>query len=158
MVATTGARLLPNSAVKIMCNELIPKAFLLTPNIPEANVLLKEAGKPSVEVQDLEGLKTLGHAVLGLGSTYVLIKGGHLPLTSEYQVAKTAEDKKITANVLVGEGTLEVIETPYQNSKNTHGTGDSLACERSPSKLAKKSRLTGCSCDRLQPCYGQRNY
>ena len=136
MVATTGAQLLPNSAVKTLCDELLPQTFILTPNIPEANVILKEAGHAEIEIRDLDSLNNLARTVHKLGVQYVLIKGGHIPLTSDYKRAKTQGDKKIIASVLVGQDMMEVIEFPYQDSKNTHGTGDSLACMPSSSPFA----------------------
>ena len=128
MVATTGAVLLPESAVKTLCKDLLPKTYLLTPNIPEANLILREAGRKAIDVKDLDDLKKLAAVLQTLGPAYVLVKGGHLPLTSDYKVAKSEKDKKIVVNVLWGNDVVEVIETPYQKSKNTHGTGDSLAC------------------------------
>ena len=134
MVATTGAVLLPESAVKTLCDELLEKTYILTPNIPEANLILREAGRKAIEVKDIEGLKKLASALQALGPKYVLLKGGHMPLTSDYKVAKSDDDKKLVVNVLIGkdgktgEHVLEAIESPYQNSRNTHGTGDSLAC------------------------------
>ena len=129
MVATTGAQLLPEKAVKTLCDELLKETFILTPNIPEANMILKAADRPSVEVEGLEDLKMLAAAVLELGPRYVLLKGGHIPLTSEYKVARSDEEKAVIVNVLVGDGVQEVIESKYQNSRNTHGTGCSLACK-----------------------------
>ncbi|KAK3724139.1 trifunctional hydroxymethylpyrimidine kinase/phosphomethylpyrimidine kinase/thiaminase [Vermiconidia calcicola] len=127
MVATTGAQLLPEEAVKTLCYELLRETYILTPNIPEANLILKEAGLPSVEVRDLDGLKELASAVHGLGPKYVLLKGGHIPLTLDHKVAKSDADKKIVVNVLLGENVSEVIESQYQSSRNTHGTGCTLA-------------------------------
>ena len=129
MVATTGARLLPEGAVRTLCDVLLPKTYILTPNIPEANLILKEAGQAAVDVHDLDGLKTLAAAVLKLGPKYVLIKGGHIPLTADYKVAGNEGDKKIVVNVLAGEEEVHVIESEYQRSRNTHGTGCSLACK-----------------------------
>lgn len=135
MVATTGAVLLPESAVKTLCEKLLPRTYILTPNIPEANLILREAGQKAIDVQNLDGLKELAKALQSLGPEFVLVKGGHLPLTSDYQVAKSDDEKKLVVNVLfgkergAGEDVLEVIEAPYQKSRNTHGTGDSLACK-----------------------------
>jgi hydroxymethylpyrimidine kinase/phosphomethylpyrimidine kinase len=129
MVATTGAQLLPGKAVRTLCDELLPRTYILTPNIPEANIILKESGQPAMDVQDLDGLKNLASAVLKLGPKFVLIKGGHIPLTPNYTVAKSDGEKKIVVNVLAGQGKSEVIESAYQSSRNTHGTGCSLACK-----------------------------
>ena len=126
--ATTGARLLPGSAGKTLCDELLPLSYILTPNIPEANILLQAAGQESIDVHGLSGLKRLAAAVLKLGPKYVLVKGGHMPLDEEYMVAERDDRKKIVVNVLVGDDVEEVFESEYQNSRNTHGTGCSLAC------------------------------
>ncbi len=128
MAATTGAQLLPEEAIKTLCSDLLPRTYLLTPNIPEANLILRNAGKPVVEVIDVDSLRRLAFAVHNLGPTYVLIKGGHTPLTSDYQVARHDHERQLVANVFVGKGIMETIESPYQHSRNTHGTGCSLAC------------------------------
>ena len=104
MVATSGAQLLPEDAVKTLCNDLLPQTYILTPNIPEANLILKEAGHTPFDIQDLGDLQKLAAALHKLGVKYVLLKGGHVPLTSEYKVASSEDDKKIVANVLHGEG------------------------------------------------------
>jgi len=128
MVATSGAQLLPEPAVRILCDDLLPLTTIVTPNIPEANLILREAGKPAIDVNDLGGLKRLAAAVHELGPKYVLVKGGHIPLTREHKVAKSESEKQIVANVLFDGKKVEVAELPYQTSKNTHGTGCSLAC------------------------------
>lgn len=133
MVSTSGAQLLPEAATKTLIHELLPVAYLVTPNIPEANLILREAGKPAVDIEGLDGLKKLAASVLELGPKYVLIKGGHLPLTKNGKVAREESEKEIVTNVLVGsDGEVEVVKLPFQRSKNTHGTGCSLACELCP--------------------------
>lgn len=126
-MATTGAQLLPDTAVKALCDDLLPCTFLLTPNIPEANLLLEEAGRTPVDVQNVDDLKQLAEAVNELGPKHVLIKGGHVPMPSSVDKSRDQETKVI-ANILFGQGVSEVIECPYRESKNTHGTGCSLAC------------------------------
>lgn len=128
MIATTGAQLLPENAVKTLCEDLLKETFLLTPNIHEAQLILQESGKKAVEVNDLEALKQLAAAVHKLGPKFVLLKGGHIPLTSDHVVAKTVGEKIVVANILVGKDVEEVIESKYQHSRNTHGTGCTLAC------------------------------
>ncbi|KAF7192336.1 putative hydroxymethylpyrimidine/phosphomethylpyrimidine kinase 2 [Pseudocercospora fuligena] len=127
MVATSGAQLLPESAVNTLCSELLPVTTVLTPNIPEANLMLKKAGKDAIDVQNLDGLKSLAAAVHGLGPKNVLLKGGHLPLSSDYKVAKSEDEKQVVCNVLFAGDSIDVIEFPHQKSENTHGTGCSLA-------------------------------
>lgn len=128
MVATSGARLLPERAIEAMITKLLPYITLLTPNIPEANLLLREAGMPGIEIKGLNDLKRLAAAVHQLGPKYVLLKGGHCPLAEDYSLAHENHDKKIVTNVLYGDETIDVVEFPYQKSPNTHGTGCSLAC------------------------------
>nr|POF13321.1 putative hydroxymethylpyrimidine/phosphomethylpyrimidine kinase 2 [Quercus suber] len=125
--ATSGAQLLPEVAVRELCDALMPLTYLLTPNIPEANLILKHAGQEPIQVHDLSGLKMLAAAVQKLGPKYVLLKGGHLALTSTLTVAREDSDRKWIANVIHGGDSSEVVQLPYQHSRNTHGTGCSLA-------------------------------
>lgn len=132
MVATSGAKLLPDEAIKFLCDELLPVTTLLTPNIPEALLLLKTVGRDPGTVADLEGMKALAQDVARLGPKNVLIKGGHIPLTRDYRASKSDEENQILINVLYSEGTFSVFESQYQVSRNTHGTGCSLACMSPP--------------------------
>lgn len=127
MVSTSGAQLLPEKAVKTLVEDLLPVTTIVTPNIPEANLMLREAGKNPIEIRNLDGIKELAAEVYKLGPKFVLLKGGHLPLTPSYKVASADEEKKIVVNVLFGGDCVDVIEFPFQKTANTHGTGCSLA-------------------------------
>jgi hydroxymethylpyrimidine/phosphomethylpyrimidine kinase len=129
MVSTSGSQLLPEKAVSMLCTELLPVTTICTPNIPEANLMLRESGKESIDIRSVEDLKALSAALHSLGPKYVLLKGGHLPLNSDYTVAEKDDEKKIVTNILFDGESAEVIEFPYQRSQHTHGTGCSLACE-----------------------------
>ena len=149
MVSTSGSQLLPEAATKTLIHELLPVAYLVTPNIPEANLIMREAGKTAHDVHDLDGLKQLARAILDLGPEYVLLKGGHLPLTKEGKVAVSDSDKQVVTNILVGRnGDVEVVEVPFQTSKNTHGTGCSLAspiaCNLAKDDDVKKAVRSAC--------------
>ncbi|CAK7268003.1 hypothetical protein SEPCBS119000_002839 [Sporothrix epigloea] len=126
MVATTGAVLLPPEAVADF-GRLAAQAYILTPNIPELKLLLGLGqDEPLKTVADLERLARLARD--RLGSTWVLAKGGHLPFKSDLTVASADADRAVIVNVLAGpDGQLSRIVSPYQDSKNTHGTGCSLA-------------------------------
>jgi hydroxymethylpyrimidine/phosphomethylpyrimidine kinase len=91
--------------------------------------MLQKCGKPSMDVRHLEDLKSLAAAVHALGPKYVLLKGGHLPLKSDYTVANTDDEKKLVTNILFSGDSVDVIEFPFQKTRHTHGTGCSLACE-----------------------------
>lgn len=73
MVATSGDPLLERDAVAALCSQLIPLAEVLTPNIPEAELLLER------KIPDLDAMHAAGEALLGLGCGAVVMKGGHLP-------------------------------------------------------------------------------
>ncbi|WP_315763478.1 bifunctional hydroxymethylpyrimidine kinase/phosphomethylpyrimidine kinase [Bradyrhizobium sp. SZCCHNS2005] len=109
MVATSGDRLLPEDAVAALQRLLIPRASLITPNLPEAAALLGEAVAADAAAIEAQGLR-----LLALGCPAVLIKGGHGqgPESSDYLVT--------------AQGSLK-LTAPRMTAKNTHGTGCSLS-------------------------------
>jgi thiaminase len=72
-------------------------------------------------------LKTVAKLVHQLGPAAVLLKGGHMPLTKDYIKANTDEEKHVTVDILYDGEAYTVVESKYLTSKNTHGTGCSLA-------------------------------
>jgi thiaminase len=72
-------------------------------------------------------LKVLAKMVHALGPQAVLLKGGHMPLTKDYLKATTDEEKALTVDILYDGKDYTLIESTYLTSKNTHGTGCSLA-------------------------------
>ena len=104
---------------------------VLTPNVPEAILLLSSAGKEVPDPQNIDDLLEIARAVQTLGPKYVLVKGGHLPFKSDGTVASKPEDRELMIDIMFGESKVTKIETAYQNSTNTHGTGCSLACNLS---------------------------
>jgi len=128
MVSTSGAQLLPNEALRCLREKLLPLATVSTPNIPEAVLLLQDAGEAVKHPERLADVIELAKAVHRLGPTYVLVKGGHLPLGPDHTVSRGNTEKRSVIDVLYdGENTI-LLETDFSNSKNTHGTGCSLAC------------------------------
>jgi hydroxymethylpyrimidine/phosphomethylpyrimidine kinase len=73
MVASSGARLLEADALEAMRRRLLPLATVLTPNIPEAELLLAHA------IPDGDAAEAALVELLALGAPAVLLKGGHLP-------------------------------------------------------------------------------
>lgn len=131
MVATSGAQLLPQDAIKTLSELLLPLATVLTPNLEEAKLILTDAGLLFPEVHDVEDLKTIATSLTKLGPRYVLLKGGHMPLTKARQ-APSAEDaqKHIVVDILASADRSAVeIDADYVESKHTHGTGCCLACK-----------------------------
>lgn len=131
MVATTGVKLLEDEALNVILKLLLPRATILTPNIPEARLLIAHSrGVQESElprIQSVQDLKEMAQELQRLGPAFVLIKGGHLPLTRQLQVAKHEEDRSVVIDVLHGDGTTELIQSTWSTSRNVHGTGCSLA-------------------------------
>ncbi|KAL7808595.1 Phosphomethylpyrimidine kinase domain-containing protein [Trichoderma gracile] len=128
MVSTSGAQLLPHEAIAQLTQHLLPHTTVLTPNIPEATLLLSQNGHDVGEIQSVADVEAMGRKIQELGPKWVLVKGGHMPFRKDLTVAKTKEEKEVVIDVLIGpEGTVVRIESPYQESTSTHGTGCSLA-------------------------------
>ncbi len=108
MVAKGGDRLLAEEATEALLTRLLPAATLLTPNLPEAEVL---SGRP---VRSLAEMEAAGRLLLERGPRAVLMKGGHLPGDSLTDLLVTAEG-------------IEAFSGPRIDSRHTHGTGCTLA-------------------------------
>jgi hydroxymethylpyrimidine kinase/phosphomethylpyrimidine kinase len=121
MVSTSGHKLLADDAINTLVHELLPMSYVLTPNVPEALLLL---GKPKdFPIKTVDDLKVTAAKLGNLGPRYVLLKGGHVPMKSDdmrresiYDVLYDTEKQE-----------WEVMEKPFLISENTHGTGCSLA-------------------------------
>lgn len=129
MVSTSGAHLLPESAISTLINKLLPLTTILTPNLPEAELLLKIAGVDVKTPENINDIVNMATRIQQLGPKYVLLKGGHLPLTRSRLVSKSKEEREIVLNILVSEDEVSITESEYLHSNNTHGTGCSLACK-----------------------------
>lgn len=127
MVSTSGSQLLPEKAVKELRTKLLPLTTILTPNIPEALLLLKDAGAETPEPKDLEGMVELAKKICSLGPKAVLLKGGHLPLTKDHKTSLDPKEATLVVDILFDGTTTTLFETEFLVSKNTHGTGCSLA-------------------------------
>lgn len=107
MVAKGGARLLSPEAEETLKKELIPLAQIITPNIPEAEVLAQE------RIRGVEGMKKAARRVRGMGARNVLIKGGHL----------TGDP----VDVFFDGRSFSEFPGPRLPSPHTHGTGCTLS-------------------------------
>ncbi|MEK6868961.1 MAG: bifunctional hydroxymethylpyrimidine kinase/phosphomethylpyrimidine kinase [Nanoarchaeota archaeon] len=76
MVAASGAKLLEDSAIASLKKELIPLALVVTPNIPEAEVLVNK------KIKDINDAKNAAKEIIKLGCKSVLVKGGHLNISN----------------------------------------------------------------------------
>lgn len=128
MVSTSGSRLLPESAITELRTRLLPLTTVLTPNIPEARLLLKDAGVDTEEPDDVDSLIQLTKQLSSLGPRAVLLKGGHLALADDRTVAHDHQrDSSFVVDILFDGEEIILFKTDYLVSKNTHGTGCSLA-------------------------------
>ena len=110
MVATSGDVLLAEDAIATIIAELLPRAHLITPNLPEAARLL---GQP-LAVTEVEALRQ-AQALVALGCRAVLVKGGH-------GEGDTAVDVLVAAD-----GAVHRFARPRVETQHTHGTGCTLS-------------------------------
>jgi hydroxymethylpyrimidine/phosphomethylpyrimidine kinase len=108
MIAKGGASLIEDDAAKELRTALLPLAHVLTPNIPEAEVLA------DFRIRSLDDMRRAGQRILEYGPRVVLVKGGHLEGPESIDVACTAS------------GTFELRGRRIV-SRNTHGTGCTLS-------------------------------
>ncbi|HEY9286712.1 MAG TPA: bifunctional hydroxymethylpyrimidine kinase/phosphomethylpyrimidine kinase [Candidatus Dormibacteraeota bacterium] len=104
MVAKSGDRLLRPDAVEELRRQLLPLARVVTPNIPEAEVL------SGITIQSLEDRTLAARAILALGAQAVVIKGGHTP-----------DDPVV--DLLVDQAGAATFTAPRVTTNQTHGTG-----------------------------------
>lgn len=109
MVAKSGDALLRNEAIDALRQYLFPLATLITPNIPEAALLLDEA-----EAGELAEMETQARQLSEFGSACVLLKGGHLQTPD-------------STDLLLQNNTLHHFTQPRIQTGNTHGTGCTLS-------------------------------
>lgn len=130
MVATTGAKLLPLEALRAMREKLLPLATIVTPNIPEALLMWKEySASEEQSPESVTHFEGFVQRFADIVPEWVLVKGGHCPFTRDGKAAKAEDEKEIVVDILYRRGTLIKLESPYQSSRHTHGTGCSLACK-----------------------------
>jgi len=108
MVATSGDRLVDAKAVEAIRSELVPRARVVTPNAPEAEVLTGKA------VETVSGQRRAAEALLELGANGALVKGGHISGDVITDVLQTTTGEWI-------------FESPRIDTTSTHGTGCTLA-------------------------------
>ena len=108
MVAKGGAKLIDKKAIDFLKKNLIHRVSLITPNIPEAEVLT------DIKIKNREDMIFAGKKLINLGCKNVLIKGGHLN-------TKKVED------IFLNKSEMKVFISNRYKTKNTHGTGCTLS-------------------------------
>ena len=113
MVAKSGDHLLARNAVAMLIEALLPRSFMITPNLPEAGVLLEQ--RPPETVKEMYRAAERLREMLPLSSErWVLLKGGHLP------------GSEVVDLLFDGDRMIE-LPSPRIETKNTHGTGCTLS-------------------------------
>ena len=108
MVAKGGAKLISDQAIQLMKKKFLKEIMLITPNIPEAEIL------SGVKIKTKDDMIIAAKKLIRLGVPNVLIKGGHLRSEKVEDVFMNRKEIKIFSNKRL-------------NTKNTHGTGCTLS-------------------------------
>jgi hydroxymethylpyrimidine kinase/phosphomethylpyrimidine kinase len=126
MVAKGGAKLIKDSAIKNLKTKLIPKAYLLTPNIPEAEIIAE------MKIKNESDMEAAARNIIEkFGCNAVLLKGGHMKGRELVDILVYKNGKKIN---------IKKFRSQRIRTKNTHGTGCTYASTIA-ANLAKGERL-----------------
>lgn len=109
MVATSGDRLMDENAIDTFMTLLLPKATLLTPNLPEAEVI------SGMKIRTSDDMEEAARVILDKGCGAVLVKGGHMESAEKSDVLLTSDGKSYW------------FTAPNIATRNTHGTGCTLS-------------------------------
>ena len=124
ITAKGGTRLIDNNAIKSIRDKFLKRVFVITPNIPEAEILT------DTKINSTEDMIYAANKIINLGAKNVLIKGGHL-------------NSRVMNDVLVNKKEINIFKNKKYATKNTHGTGctlsSAIATYLSCGKLLKKS-------------------
>ncbi len=108
MIAKGGSKLISDEAITLMKKKLLKKVILITPNLPEAEILT------GVKINSIEDMILAATKLIKFGTPNVLIKGGHY------------KSKKIN-DIFVNKNEIQIFTSKRLNTKNTHGTGCTLS-------------------------------
>jgi len=117
MVAKGGHKLLKENAIDALKNFIKVVQPILTPNIPEAEILT------GIKINNLKDMKNVGKEIINLGASHVILKGGHMKA-------------RVMTDLLINSSEIHSIETSKIITNHTHGTGCTMASALSAS-LAK---------------------
>jgi hydroxymethylpyrimidine/phosphomethylpyrimidine kinase len=113
MISKSGFSLLKPESKTALIKNLIPKAFMITPNIPEAEEILSEVKSEITTIETVEHMEIAAKEIYKLGCSNVLLKGGHM----EGEAVDVLYDGK----------EFTYFSTERIITKNTHGTGCTLS-------------------------------
>lgn len=107
MISTSGSRLISEDAIYVLKSSLMPAATIITPNIPEAEVL------SGLKIKGIEDMEIAARSISEKCGVSTLVKGGHLVCDA--------------TDVLYDKGTVKIISSKRIDNPNTHGTGCTLS-------------------------------
>ena len=125
MVAKGGAKLINNSSIVYLKKLLLPLSNIITPNIPEAEILT------GYSISNKEDMIKAAKKILNMGSKNVLLKGGHLK-------------NKMIFDILASKKGIRIFSKKKIKTKNTHGTGCTLSSALATCLSQKKNVLKSC--------------
>jgi hydroxymethylpyrimidine/phosphomethylpyrimidine kinase len=125
MIAKGGTKLIDDKAVELLKNELMKKVTLITPNIPEAEILT------NTKIKTKEDMIFAASILINVGAKNVFIKGGHL-------------DSKLVHDIFVNKKEIMIIKNRRITTSNTHGTGCTLSSAISTFFACGKSLKKSC--------------
>ena len=125
MVAKGGAKLIDNSSIVYLKKLLLPLSNIITPNIPEAEILT------GYSISNKEDMIKAAKKILNMGSKNVLLKGGHLK-------------NKMIFDILASKKGIRIFSKKNIKTKNTHGTGCTLSSALATCLSQKKNVLKSC--------------
>jgi len=126
IISKNGKQLLSDDGVKVLYKRLFPLAFLVTPNIPEAEMIVR--GK----INNLDDMKSAARTLIKLGPKNVLIKGGHLD--------SSIKSGGMAIDLLFDGSSFRIFKKRFLENKIVHGTGCVLSAVIT-AELAKGSDI-----------------
>ena len=108
MIAKGGAKLINDTAIRVLKNKFIEKAYLITPNIPEAEILTKK------KIDNVNDMVEAANILIKFGAKNVLLKGGH-------------KKSNYLEDVFLNKKNLKIFKSKKIKTNNTHGTGCTLS-------------------------------
>jgi hydroxymethylpyrimidine/phosphomethylpyrimidine kinase len=125
MVAKGGKKLISNQAVVEIKNKIMKKILLITPNIPEAELLT------NIKINSTADMIKAGKILINLGANNVLVKGGHL-------------NSDQMQDILLNKNIIKIFKSKKYKSKNTHGTGCTLSSAITANLSCGKDLIKSC--------------
>ena len=125
MVAKGGTKLINNQAINDIKIKLIKKILLITPNIPEAELLT------NTRINSIADMIKAGKILINIGAKNVLIKGGHL-------------NSNNMNDILLNKKIVKIFKSKKYRSKNTHGTGCTLSTAITANLSCGKHLIKSC--------------